>query len=77
MLGSIAMVILAAVAVPPVGWVGSVLCVLAISVSLWMTRVAWRFTRQPDMTTVRTMLRVSLLQLPLTMLLILLAVLFN
>lgn len=72
-LGSIALIILAVMAIPPVGIVTGVLSFAAVAVSVWMLQVSIRFVRQPDMKTARTMLRVSLLHLPLTMLLILIA----
>ncbi len=73
MLGSIALVVLALLAVPPTSPVGGVLSAGAVAVALWQTRAAFRFVLQPDMSTARPMLRVSLMHLPLTMLLILLA----
>ncbi|MCA9131814.1 MAG: heme o synthase [Planctomycetales bacterium] len=73
MLGSFALIVLAVLAVPPLSVLGSLLTVLAVAVALWQTQAAWRFVRQPDKQTARTMLRVSLLHLPLTMLLILLS----
>lgn len=72
-LGSIALIILAVMAIPPVGIVTGILSFAAVAVSVWMLQVSIRFVRQPDMKTARTMLRVSLLHLPLTMLLILIA----
>ncbi len=77
MIGSFGLIGLAFLAVPPVSIISSILCLFAVLVSLWQTRAAWRFVRQPDMQTARTMLRVSLLHLPVTMLLILLAVLLG
>lgn len=77
MLGSIALIGLSILAVPPVNLIGGVFCAGAIGVSLWMTQAAWRFTCNPETTTARTMLRVSLLHLPLMMLFILLANLLN
>lgn len=71
-LGSIALIVLAVVAVPPVGILGSVLSILAVAVSGWMLVASIRFVRNPDMQSARSMLRVSLLHLPLTMLLVLL-----
>ncbi len=73
MLGSFALIVLAVLAVPPVSWVGSLLTLSAVAVALWQTQAAWRFVIAPDKATARTMLRVSLLHLPLTMLLILLS----
>ncbi len=73
MLGSFALIVLAVLAVPPVGLLGSLLTIAAVAVAFWQTASAWHFVRQPDRTTARSMLRVSLLHLPLTMLLILLS----
>jgi len=73
MLGSFALIVLAYLAVPPHGIFGSLLTVCAVWVALWQTLAAWRFVQQPDKGTARSMLRVSLLHLPLTMLLILLS----
>lgn len=73
MLGSFALIVLAVLAVPPVGLIGSLLTIGAVAVALWQTSSAWSFVRNPDRSTARTMLRVSLLHLPLTMLLILLS----
>ncbi len=74
-LGSIACIVLAVLAVPPVSILSSLLCLLAVAVSVWQLMAALRFRRQQDMKTARKMLHVSLLQLPLTMLFILLAAL--
>jgi protoheme IX farnesyltransferase len=71
-LGSVALIVLAVLAVPPVGILGSLLSMAAVAVSAWMLVASIKFVRQPDMKTARSMLRVSLLHLPLTMLLILL-----
>lgn len=73
MLGSFALIVLAVLAVPPIGLVGSILTLCAVGVALWQTSAALRFVKQPDKGTARSMLRVSLLHLPLTMLLILLS----
>ncbi len=75
MLGSFGLIVLAVLAIPPVSVISSLLCAFAVAVALWQTQAAWRFVLEPDMQTARTMLRVSLLHLPLTMLFILLAVL--
>lgn len=72
-LGSIALVVLAVMAIPPVGIVSGILSLAAVAVSVWMLQASIRFVRGPDMKTARTMLRVSLLHLPLTMLLVLIA----
>ena len=76
-LGSIACIVFAVLAVPPVSILSGVLCVLAVAVSVWQLMAAIRFRRQQDMKTARKMLHVSLLQLPLTMLFILLATLYG
>jgi heme o synthase len=77
MLGSFGLIILAFLAVPPVSITSGILCALAVAVALWQTRASWRFVVNPEMTTARSMLRISLLHLPLTMLFILLAVLLG
>lgn len=76
-LGSIACIVLAVLAVPPVSILSGILCVLAVAVSVWQLLAALRFRRQQDLQTARKMLHVSLLQLPLTMLFILLAALYG
>ena len=76
-LGSIACIVLAVLAVPPVSILSVILCVLAVAVSVWQLLAAFRFRRQQDLQTARKMLHVSLLQLPLTMLFILLAALYG
>ncbi len=76
-LGSIACIVFAVLAVPPVSILSGILCVLAVAVSVWQLVAAIRFRRQQDMKTARKMLHVSLLQLPLTMLFILLATLYG
>jgi len=76
-LGSIACIVFAVLAVPPVSILSGVLCVLAVAVSVWQLIAAIRFRRHQDMKTARKMLHVSLLQLPLTMLFILLAALYG
>ena len=76
-LGSIACIVLAVLAVPPVSILSGILCVLAVAVSVWQLLAAVRFRRQQDLQTARKMLHVSLLQLPLTMLFILLAALYS
>ena len=72
-LGSVALVALAPVAVPPQSLIGATLTVLAVGLAAWQLRAAIRFVRAPERQTARRMLHVSLLYLPLTMLLILLA----
>lgn len=76
-LGSIACIVLAVLAVPPVSILSGILCVLAVAVSVWQLLAALRFRRQQVLQTARKMLHVSLLQLPLTMLFILLAALYG
>lgn len=72
-LGSIALVVLAPFAVPPVGMMGTLCSALAVAVAMWQLWAAVRFVRDPQRQTARRMLHVSLLHLPLTMLLILLS----
>ena len=76
MLGSFALIVLAVLAIPPISLVGTLLMVCAVAVALWQTLAAWRFVIDPTKGTARTMLRVSLLHLPLTMLLVLLSTWF-
>jgi heme o synthase len=76
-LGSIACIVFAVLAVPPYSILSGLLCVLAVAVSVWQLMAALRFRKQQDMKTARKMLHVSLLQLPLTMLFILLAALYG
>ncbi|MEM7476234.1 MAG: heme o synthase [Planctomycetota bacterium] len=70
-LGSVALVALAPLAVPATGWFSGVLMLLAVAVSLWQLWASIRFVRNQERQTARRMLHVSLLHLPLTMLLIL------
>jgi protoheme IX farnesyltransferase len=70
--GSLALVALAPLAVPPGGWIGSFLTLLAIGLAVWQLSAAIRFVRKPERQVARKMLHVSLFHLPLTMLLILL-----
>lgn len=72
-LGSIALIVLAPMAVPPVGVFGTVLTVLAVAVAVWQLQAAIQFVRDPERQRARRMLHVSLFHLPLTMLLILIA----
>lgn len=72
-LGSLGLIALAPLAVPPTGIVGTILMLLAVLVAVWQLRAAIRFVRNADIKTARKMLHVSLLHLPLTMLLILLS----
>lgn len=72
-LGSIALIILAPIAVPPIGVLGVILAILAVAVSCWQLWAAVRYVRDANKQTARKMLHVSLLHLPLTMLLILLS----
>lgn len=73
MLGSIGLFPLVIAAVWPIDFGHAVLCVLGIAVSTWMLRSAIAFSRQQNQQTARRMLRVSLMQLPLIMLIVLLA----
>ena len=73
MLGSLALVVLAPIAVPPLGIGAALLTVLAVAVALWQVQAAWRFVCHSEVKTAKRMLHVSLLHLPLTMLLILLS----
>lgn len=70
-LGSVALILLAPLAVPPSGWITGLLMVFAIAVSVWQLWAAIRFVRTQERQVARRMLHVSLLHLPLTMLLIL------
>jgi protoheme IX farnesyltransferase len=72
-LGSIGLIVLAPMAVPPVGSLATFLTMLAVAVAVWQLWAAIRFVHSPQQKTARRMLHVSLLHLPLTMLLILLA----
>ena len=72
-LGSVLLIVFAVMAIPPVSLVGAVLCILAVAVSVWQLAAAIRFVRNPERQTARRMLHVSLLHLPITMLLILIA----
>lgn len=72
-LGSIALIALAPLAVQPNGYVNTVLCIFAVAVSVWQLAAAIRFVREPERQRARRMLHVSLLHLPLTMLFILLS----
>lgn len=72
-LGSIALIFFSALAVPPVSLVGALLTLMVVAVSSWQLLAAVRFVRQPQRSTAKRMLHVSLLHLPLTLLLILLS----
>lgn len=73
LLGSIGLFPLVAAAVVPNDLGHSVLCAIGIAISAWMFLAAMAFSRQQNQQTARRMLRVSLMQLPLIMLIILLA----
>ncbi len=75
-LGSVALLPLTVVALPPLDLGRAILCVLGLAVSIWMLRSSIDFARNQNAQTARRMLRVSLMHLPLTMLVILLARLF-
>ncbi|MFK7736724.1 MAG: heme o synthase [Pirellulaceae bacterium] len=70
--GSLALIALAPLAVPPGGWIGSCLTALAVGLAVWQLVASIRFVCRPDRQVARKMLHVSLFHLPLTMLLILL-----
>ena len=72
-LGSIALIVLAPLAVPPTGWIGIFLAAMATAVAMWQLWAAIRFVLGPEQVTAKRMLHVSLLHLPLTMLLILIS----
>ncbi|MCR9291198.1 MAG: heme o synthase [bacterium] len=72
-LGSLALVVLAPLAVPASSVFGWCLMLLAVAVAVWQLQAAIQFVRRPERSTARRMLHVSLLHLPLTMLLILLS----
>ncbi|MFO0941707.1 MAG: heme o synthase [Pirellulales bacterium] len=69
-LGSIALIILAVLAVPPTTMLLAVLCALNVGLSVWQLWSAIRFTKVKDRPTARKMLHVSLFHLPLTLALI-------
>ena len=68
--GSVALIVLAALALPPVDRFQTSLCLLAVGLAGWQTQSAWVFSRRLDQASARRMLYVSLFYLPLTMLLI-------
>ena len=68
-LGAVALLPLSVLAIWPSDWISILLCAVGISLGAWMTGAAWRFGL--DRSTARSMLRVSLLYLPLIMLSIL------
>lgn len=70
MLGSIALVVLAALAIPPTNPFSTILCCSAVAIAVWQLAAAYRFTRERCMANARKMLYVSLFHLPLTMLLV-------
>lgn len=72
-LGSLVLLPLVVLAVPPLSIAGAVCCLAGLAVSVWMLLAAIRFSRRADTQTARRMLRISLLHLPLTMLVILIA----
>ena len=71
--GSLALLMLVPLAIPPSGIVPGLLMLLALLVAAWQLLAAIRFVRQPERQTARRMLHVSLLHLPLTLLMILLS----
>jgi heme o synthase len=76
-LGAAALIPLSVAALPPVDVARATFCVLGVAVSVWMLASAITFSRSQNQQTARRMLRVSLMHLPLTMLVILLARLFG
>lgn len=69
-LGSIALVVLAVLAIPPTNLAMSVLCALNVGLAFWQLWAACRFTQSLDRATARKMLHVSLFHLPLSLMLI-------
>jgi protoheme IX farnesyltransferase len=69
-LGSIALVVLAICAIPPISIATSILCALNVGLAVWQLWAAIRFSRTFDRPTARKMLHVSLFHLPLTLMLI-------
>lgn len=69
-LGSLALVVLAVLAIPPTGIANAVLCLLNVVLAGWQLWAAIRFSRTFDPPMARKMLHVSLFHLPLTLLLI-------
>ncbi len=69
-LGSIALVVLAYLAIQPINVATAILCALNVALALWQLWAAVRFSRAFDRPTARKMLHVSLFHLPLTLLLI-------
>lgn len=67
MLGSIALILLSALAIPPVDWISGILFMGAVGLAVWQTWSAWQFSKNQNMATSRRMLHVSLFYLPLTM----------
>ena len=72
-LGAAILIPLVIFAVPPIDAMHAVLSFLGAAVSVWMLIAAVRFSRNQNQHTARRMLRISLMHLPLTMLVILLA----
>jgi len=70
MLGALALVALAFLAIPPNNAPSTVLCILAVGLAMWQVTVAWRFARIRNTDNAKKMLYASLLYLPVTMLLI-------
>lgn len=69
-LGSIALLVLAVLAIPPVTFGLAVLCAMNVAAAGWQLWSAIRFARKFDHQSARKMLHVSLFHLPLTLLLI-------
>ncbi|GIW99573.1 MAG: protoheme IX farnesyltransferase [Pirellulaceae bacterium] len=71
--GSVMLVVLAPLAIPPTSVPHALLCFLAVLAALWMLYASVQFVRRCDSAAARKMLHVSLLQLPITMLTIIAA----
>lgn len=69
-LGSIALIVLAVLAIPPSSILLAMLCALNIGLASWQLWSAIRFARLKDRQSARKMLHVSLFHLPLTLALI-------
>lgn len=69
-LGSIALIVLAVMAIPPTTIAMAMLCVLNVALAAWQLYAAIRFAKTLDRPTARKMLHVSLFHLPLTLMLI-------
>lgn len=68
--GSVALMVLAVLAIPPTSILAALLCSLNIALAVWQLASAIRFSRTLDRPTARKMLHVSLFYLPLSLMLI-------